>query len=262
DASPESKISVPSHPKGVPLFEPGDGDILVSVNGTRFEAHKYLIKRFLGLKPLLDKQPVEISILGNNVSAEDFSEMLEVLYALIITGPYLFPSYTLISALRVATAYEYHALRDYCVKCLEKFKLDEVRRIVIAHEFHLPSWEGPAYHELGMRDEPMTREEAGIIGLDAFVYIAEIREKEQRRRGREMDIGGERDTLPLATAPLAGEVSAHDSTREEGPHADAPCVVPSYNLPSPHGSKQGTNDSAALVDNNNNGMTISRQEDT
>ncbi|KAJ1311821.1 hypothetical protein OPQ81_010282 [Rhizoctonia solani] len=180
--NPEPKASAPPECKGLPMFEPGDGDMHISVNGTRFETHRYLIKRFQGLKPLLDKQPPEVSIQRDDVLAEDFCEMFKVLYASIITGPFAFTAHTLVSALRVATMYEYQALQDYCVQRLEALELDAVKRIGIAREFDLPSWEGPAYHELGIREEPITRDEAKIIGLDVFVTIAEIREKEQRPR--------------------------------------------------------------------------------
>ncbi|KAH7345361.1 hypothetical protein B0J17DRAFT_639598 [Rhizoctonia solani] len=186
-ADPEPNIGAPPVYKGMPLFDPQDGDIQISVNGTIFKTHRYLTKRFQGIKLLLNKQPLGINLQREDISAEDFSEMFKVLYASIITGPFGFTLHTLISTLRVASVFEYHALRDYCVQRLEALELDVVKRIEIAHEFRLTAWENPAYRELGMRDEPITREEAKIIGLDAFVTIAEVREKEQRRRGKEID---------------------------------------------------------------------------
>ncbi|KAH7345360.1 hypothetical protein B0J17DRAFT_639593 [Rhizoctonia solani] len=210
---PEPEISAPPEYKGEPLFEPGDGDMQISVNGTRFETHKFLIRRLRGLRLLLDKEHSEINIQRNDVLAGDFYEMFKVLYASIITGPFEFTPTTLVSTLRVATIFEYQALRDYCIQHLETLELDAVKRIDMAREFRLPAWEGPAYHELGMRDEPITREEATIIGLDAFVCIAEIREKEQRRRGKEIDaMGGERDAKPS----LTGEVTTKANTKGDG----------------------------------------------
>lgn len=58
-----------------------------------------------------------------------------------------------------------------------------MERIKIARKFGLASWEEPAYIELCSRDEAITMEEAGILGQEVFVRVAEIREKEQRRRG-------------------------------------------------------------------------------
>ncbi|CUA74217.1 hypothetical protein RSOLAG22IIIB_11058 [Rhizoctonia solani] len=81
EPNPEPKISTPPSCEGDPLFEPGDGDIQINVNGTRFETHKYLIKRFRGLKQLLDAHPLEIRIQRENISAEHFNEMFKMLYA-------------------------------------------------------------------------------------------------------------------------------------------------------------------------------------
>ncbi|KDN44050.1 hypothetical protein RSAG8_05782, partial [Rhizoctonia solani AG-8 WAC10335] len=223
-SNPEPKTSAPPECKGVPPFEPGDGDIQISVNGTSFESHKYLIKRFQGLKLLLDKNPLEISIQRGDISAEDFCEMLKVLYASIVTGPFAFTSHTLVSTLRVATIYEYHTLRDYCIQYLEMLELDAVKRIELAHEFDIPEWEKPAYQELGMRDEHITREEAKTIGLDAFVSIAEMREKEQRRRGKEIDAtnGRQAGRVPVSS----GEVLARCDAITNGPQEGTPHTGP------------------------------------
>ncbi|KAJ1311822.1 hypothetical protein OPQ81_010283 [Rhizoctonia solani] len=248
--NPEPKLCAPPEYEGVPLFESGDGDIQISVNGTYFETHKYLIKRFRGLKLLLDKQPLEISIKRNDVSADDFCEMFKVLYASVVMGPFIFDCNTLISTLRVATTYEYHSLRDFCIQYLETLELDAVKRIDIARKFHLPSWEGPAYHELAMRDEPITREEANIIGLDAFVNIAEMREKEQRRRGKEIDaISREQDARTSFPAPPAGELLMQDTTIGNGPQEDGPHEVPTCIHP-PQSDQQVTKDIVTRVDNN------------
>ncbi|CAE6403278.1 unnamed protein product [Rhizoctonia solani] len=214
NTNPKPNICAPPESEGIPLFEPGDGDIHISVNGKLFETHKYLIKRFRGLKTLLNEKPFQINVQRDDVSAEDFAEMFKVLYASIITGPFEFTPNALVSTLRIATIYEHLALREYCIRYLETLELDAVKRIEIAREFHLPEWEEPAYHELGARDEPITREEAKIIGLDAFVCIAEMREKEQRRRRDEVDAIAQdrmvRDQ-PQEDTPTGGTAQANDA---------------------------------------------------
>ncbi|KAG8763503.1 hypothetical protein FRC11_002343 [Ceratobasidium sp. 423] len=233
--NPESKASPPQC-KGVPLFEPGDGDMHISVNGTRFETHKYLIKRFRVLRTFLERNPLEISIQRDDISARDFCETFKVLYTSAIAAPFVFSSRTLVSALRVATAYEYYALREYCIQYLETLELSAVKRIEVAREFHLPAWEELAYRELEMRDEPITNGEAKIIGLDAFVSIAGMREKEQRRRGRGIDAVGGRQH--------AQNGNMDDSSREIAPHTALVCT-----RPPPHGDKPETNDTTTCVDN-------------
>ncbi|KEP44987.1 BTB/POZ domain protein, partial [Rhizoctonia solani 123E] len=215
--NPEPKTDAPLGCKGLNLFEPGDGDVQITVNGTNFESHKYLIKRFQGLKSFLDTQTLDINIQCDDISAEDFREIFKVLYASssIVTGPFVFTPHTLISTLRVATTYKHHELRDYCIRYLETLELDAIKRIELAQELHIPDWEKPAYHELGMRDKPISREEAKTIGLEAFVIIAEMREKEQRRRGKEIDaVGGEQ----VWQSPVsASKVWVQDDTIRDGP---------------------------------------------
>ena len=116
----------------------------------------------------------------------------------------MFEPSTLISALRVASVYDYPALRVFAIRHLEKISLSAVERIRLAREFGLPSWEEPAYVELCNREEAITKQEAGVLGLDAFVHVASIREKEQRRRGKDVDAAKE-DTSQLAATAKADQ---------------------------------------------------------
>ncbi|CUA77005.1 hypothetical protein RSOLAG22IIIB_12471 [Rhizoctonia solani] len=171
---PGPKASTPPEYEGVDLFEPGDGDIKITVNGTSFESHKYLIKRFQGLKPLL------------------------------------------------------------------------VKRIKPAHEFHLLEWETPAYQELAMRENSITKEEAKAIGLDAFVIIAEMREKEQRRKG-ELD---KRSPTPgLWPSADPGEIPARDNTAGNKPQGNIATKPPPAPMP-PSCDAPEEHSAAAHTDNN------------
>ncbi|KAG8693694.1 hypothetical protein FRC08_008965, partial [Ceratobasidium sp. 394] len=101
-----------------------------------------------------------------------------------IEGPFEFDTETLISALRIATAFEYPALRTFAITGLQRTPLGAAERVHLAREFDLASWEGPAYEELCTRHEPITLEEADTLGLGIFVDLAKARENEQWHRGR------------------------------------------------------------------------------
>ncbi|KAG8762150.1 hypothetical protein FRC11_010844, partial [Ceratobasidium sp. 423] len=173
------------------LFELGDGDMelivwkhyldnsthaliepiyfLIKVNGTRFETHRYLIKRFKKWRDLNPKlQPGSVVTITGTASSDDFCRMLRVLYATTLEGPFEFDTSTLISTLHIATEYEYPALRNYVIRHLEQVELTAIKRIEIARKFNLPSWEKPAYVDLCNRDEVITEEEANILGMAAF----------------------------------------------------------------------------------------------
>ncbi|KAF8596262.1 hypothetical protein BDV93DRAFT_419116, partial [Ceratobasidium sp. AG-I] len=81
-----------------------------------------------------------------------------------------------ISAILVATRYDYPALRAFSIDKLEKASLSAVERIRLAREFDIPSWEEPAYVELCERDEPLTMAEAEVLGLEAVLNVGIVRE--------------------------------------------------------------------------------------
>ncbi|KAG8759095.1 hypothetical protein FRC12_009856 [Ceratobasidium sp. 428] len=159
------------------------------VNGTVLQTHRYLLNRFSVLKSLIAQKAGAEQLdkpltLEREHGVEDFLNTFKILYTSPIDGPLEFGSAIFVSALRLATAYDYPALRTFAINNLEKAQLSAIERIQIAREFVLTSWEEPAYVELCERDEPVTEQEANVLGMSAFVQIARTREKEQRRRGR------------------------------------------------------------------------------
>lgn len=92
----------------------------------------------------------------------------------------------LISALRIATVYDFPNLRAFSIQGLEKAPLGPIQRIQLAREFDLTSWEGPAFTELSKRDTALTDEEAQVLGIDTFVELTRAREGEKLKRGKEL----------------------------------------------------------------------------
>ncbi|KAL5641373.1 hypothetical protein ACGC1H_001750 [Rhizoctonia solani] len=181
-------------------------------NGTRFETHRYLIKRFKKWAVISPKlRPGSIMTVTGTASSEDFGRMLRVLYATTLEGPFEFDTPTLVAALHIATDYEYPALRDYAIRHLERAELTAIKRIEVARRFGLLSWVEPAYWDLCNRDESITEEEASILGISAFVRVANIREKEQRRRGRGIDAEREEETSKLG-GPKLDNVNVNEGT--------------------------------------------------
>ncbi|KAG8678958.1 hypothetical protein FRC09_019387, partial [Ceratobasidium sp. 395] len=159
------------------------------VNGAVLQTHKYLLNRFSGLKSLIAQKAGAEQLdkpltLEREHGVEDFLNTFKILYTSPIDGPLEFGSAILVSALRLATIYDYPALRTFAINNLEKAQLSAIERIQIAREFGFTSWEEPAYVELCERDEPITEQEANVLGMSVFVQIARTREKEQRRKGR------------------------------------------------------------------------------
>lgn len=100
------------------------------------------------------------------------------------------------SALRIASLYDYPVLRSYAIQHLERANLPAIERIKIAREFELTPWEGPSFKELYERKEPITRQEAKVLGLDDYVRVVNAREKEHQR--------AERASVPRAETGTSG----------------------------------------------------------
>jgi hypothetical protein len=145
----------------------------------------------------------------------------------VVDGPFEFSPQILTSALRIATAYDYPALRAFTITNLERISLCAVERIRLAREFGLASWEGPAYAELHERDDAITIEEATILGLDAFVRVAKAREQELRHKDRDVEFvekrgieaaGGQENTkVDENSVPVGSSLAPDTNTSEQKP---------------------------------------------
>lgn len=103
----------------------------------------------------------------------------------VIEGPFEFDAPVLISALRISSTYDYPDLRAFSINRLENISLSAIQRIELAREFQLASWEGPAYDELYVREEPISKEEARVLGIDAFAEVVKQREEGNLKKRRD-----------------------------------------------------------------------------
>ncbi|GAB1525544.1 hypothetical protein RhiTH_008707 [Rhizoctonia solani] len=85
----------------------------------------------------------------------------------------------MISALRIASIFDYPNLRKFALSRLEGMNLSALHRVQLSDELLIPSWEIPAFAELCNRTEPITLAEADVLGMSRFVEIARIRETQK-----------------------------------------------------------------------------------
>ncbi|KAJ1311192.1 hypothetical protein OPQ81_009693 [Rhizoctonia solani] len=178
-ASPEP-VS-PAQITSIGPFEPQYGDVLLSVKGECLSTHKYLLQRFSVLQAKLTGSPSDgvrptYVLDEESISSEDFHNAFKILYSSPLETPFEFDTTVFVSSLRLATLYDYPALRAYSIMHLNEAPLGPIRRIEIARECKLPEWEEPAYIELGQREEPITPEEAVVLGLETLTEISRRRE--------------------------------------------------------------------------------------
>ncbi|CAE6403690.1 unnamed protein product [Rhizoctonia solani] len=223
------------------VFGQEDGDIELQLNNTLFKTRKYLLNKFDVLAKLVEDGessgqfstgPTQIPRLTMKCDAQligDFINTSKILYASVIDGPFEFDTPTLVSALRVATVYDYDALRRFSISKLERANLSAIQRIKISHELDVVHWTEPAFEELANRAEPIQPDEARILGIDALLRVANMREERRARRGDD-----ERTVCSDTDATLVGcrsqEPRRGSSRCDDQPYVDEDAV---YCLPDP-----------------------------
>ncbi|CUA74216.1 hypothetical protein RSOLAG22IIIB_11057 [Rhizoctonia solani] len=181
-------ITPPVHPE----FAYEDGNIELETFDHVFWVHEFLLKKFTvfveqvkqargkGATSNAGRLKIKLDRRSTSVIAA-----FRILYAPVFPSPetHKFNSETLIKALRIATLYGCPDMRNYAISELERrFTFLPIHRIQMSDEFNLPAWEKPAFIELCRRPEPISKEEAKVLGLDRLAAISRIREIEQRRK--------------------------------------------------------------------------------
>ncbi|CAE6449539.1 unnamed protein product [Rhizoctonia solani] len=176
-AAIENQQPAPVHPE----FAFADGNVEVQTTDQAFWVHEYHLSKFAGSETSSNSGRRFIVACDETTKGEDICNTLKVVYASHIDGIADFDSSTLTSTLRIATLFDYPALRKFAISKLEGMNIPAAQRIQLSDEFTLPSWETPAFTELCSRKEPISQAEAEILGMSRFVEIARIRETERAR---------------------------------------------------------------------------------
>jgi hypothetical protein len=85
------------------------------------------------------------------------------------------------SVLKLASAWEFSALRDAAIEQLSKVKeLDLIEKLIIAVRFHIDAWTLDTLNALAKRETPLSLSEVErllpVVGLGYIVKIAQVRE--------------------------------------------------------------------------------------
>ncbi|KAG8739491.1 hypothetical protein FRC10_005587 [Ceratobasidium sp. 414] len=180
---PEPSLSEPSVPDASYNFE--DGNVTVQVEQCLFRVHEYKLKEFQYLRPLLadaQKDANGRKTIHVFATSDDFRRMLAVLYSSAYE-PSTFTSGTLKSTLRLATTHKHRALREYAIQNLEKRTLQPIERFALSRDCGVTSWMATALDDLVWREEPISVDEAQVLGFEKFTEVASRREAVKFERG-------------------------------------------------------------------------------
>ncbi|EUC64160.1 hypothetical protein RSOL_436800 [Rhizoctonia solani AG-3 Rhs1AP] len=187
DVFVENLKSTPVHPE----FAFPDGNIEIQTTEQSFWVHEYHLNKFSVFAALIQTAKDSETALEpsrriaitceQKIKGMDIYNTLRVIYASHIDGIPDFDSSIMTSTLRIASTFEYPALRKFAISKLEGMNLPAIERIQLSDQFLLPTWETPAFTELCSRKDPISQSEAEILGMTRFVEIARIRETERTR---------------------------------------------------------------------------------
>lgn len=215
------------------MFDNNDGDVELQVDQALFRTRKCLLNKFAVLQGLI-QEAESAGRFGSRMStplvvmkcdewiAEDFNNTFKILYASVIEGPFEFDPSTLISALRIATIYDYPALRTFGIQGLERAGLSPVQRIRISQELDVPDWMEPACEELCNRQEPITQEEARIMGIDTLLRVSNMREQRRTSTAPTDQTGGSPEGSSNSTRGFGSERATFGAGQHETEEEDYP----------------------------------------
>ncbi|KAG8684927.1 hypothetical protein FRC09_015058, partial [Ceratobasidium sp. 395] len=123
-------------------------------------------------------EPREIRL---NERVSDVKAMIEVLHAPVYGKENVegFTVNTLVATLILATKYDHPSLRAYAIHMLEprEREISPARRIELSQTYGIPGWVRGAVDELGWRREPISPEEANMLGPDMLDTVSRLRER-------------------------------------------------------------------------------------
>ncbi|KLO19846.1 hypothetical protein SCHPADRAFT_992456 [Schizopora paradoxa] len=184
------KDAVSERPRRHEKYYIATGD---AVDNTLFRVHQYFFTREStyfqsifssanfksGLIGTSDAHPIIIY----DAASTDFARLLWIFY----NDAYSYDASDEVwcSVLRIAHKWRFDKVKALAASELEKVQMSPVDKAILARDCELgDEWLVTAYAELGARERPLTKEEGQKLGIDAVIYLAEVREKIRDRRAR------------------------------------------------------------------------------
>ncbi|KAA1470437.1 hypothetical protein DENSPDRAFT_879710 [Dentipellis sp. KUC8613] len=151
---------------------------------SRFFAHLFESSRLPGEPStgFSENHPLKFE----DVSVADFEQLLRVLYPRDLFLPPTLTATEWVAVLRLAAQWDFPSLRQLALQQLQTLPLPPVDKIVLSREHGVRArWTLDAYVELCERDEPLSMEEAGRLGLEVAMGVMRVRERVQNMKRRD-----------------------------------------------------------------------------
>ncbi|KAG5637569.1 hypothetical protein H0H81_004146 [Sphagnurus paluster] len=131
----------------------------------------------------------ESPLVLEGICRADFRGLLRVMYPLHL-GSYGDAKLTRVdwvSALKLSTMWNFRPIRQRAISALDH-EWEPVEGITLGKAYKVPEWLSRGYHQLVARSQPITTDEAAVIGLETAVRLFHIREECKDDCGREFRV--------------------------------------------------------------------------
>ncbi|OJT15055.1 hypothetical protein TRAPUB_8386 [Trametes pubescens] len=183
-AAAHEQPRAPDYPRH-PVFYMQEGMVVLKVQESLYKIHRYLLEHHSDYfrrvvaegNELLGRSDETPLPLPADITQQGFDCLLDFLYH----GIYDPASVSLAdwtTILRVSTRLQCTKVRQYAIRELtaRRASLPTIDTIVLAKEYDIPSWLGPAYAELVRRLTPLSDDDAEHLGARTAAQVARARE--------------------------------------------------------------------------------------
>ncbi|KAF8602065.1 hypothetical protein BDV93DRAFT_524273 [Ceratobasidium sp. AG-I] len=231
-----------------PDFCFNDSNITVQVEKRLFRIHEFKLKEFGNIKSLMEtiqKDPEGRKTVELAGSADDFHNIFTILYSSTY-DPQSFDATVLKSTLHLSAIYDHPKLRAFAIQKLEHLSLPPIERFALSRDCNIESWMSTALDDLCQRMEPLTLEEADVLGTKKFVELAARREQLKFECGSRLALApsipapaltAPPTTKPLESAPTPPVVAPTSNTALSNPSSNTtvPAKPTGFFFPNPFG---------------------------
>ncbi|KAF8602064.1 hypothetical protein BDV93DRAFT_524272 [Ceratobasidium sp. AG-I] len=177
----EDPLAVPAATELVadPDFCFDDSNITLKVEKHIFRVHAFKLKEFNNIKPLIEDTQKDlegckrVELVG---SADDFHNVFTILYSSAY-DPQIFDATVLKSTLRLSAIHDHPKLRIFAIQKLEQLEILPIERFALSRDCNIESWMSTALDDLSQRREPITADEAEVLGARKLAELAARREQ-------------------------------------------------------------------------------------
>ncbi|KDQ50884.1 hypothetical protein JAAARDRAFT_62915 [Jaapia argillacea MUCL 33604] len=123
-----------------------------------------------------DGSSIDHPLLLEGVKANDFCQLLRVMYPPSFGKPFSLTLSEWTAVLDLSTMWQFEAVRALSIEEIAKQDIGVVDKIALANKYQVTDWLLPALNALAQREDPIGEDDAGKLGISWALKMASVRE--------------------------------------------------------------------------------------